>query len=237
MRTAPEKAGVQRLSPRKEPAQSRAAVTVQAILEGAANILERQGFEGYTTNEIAARAGVSIGSLYQYFPNKDAVTIALIERETEGMVDEVLAALALTPPRRALQEAIRVSVRNQARRPQLARLLDFEELRLATLMPTSRAGKVIRESLEAFFRDRYGLSVPESEEAAVDVVEIAKALDYASARRGEVDASSLSRYIEAAVFGYLTAKLEGRAAASADQSKPSPSLSKLGSARRSIPRH
>jgi len=237
MKTAlSEKASVQRLSPRKKPAQSRAAVTVQAILEGAAYILEGQGFEGYTTNEIAARAGVSIGSLYQYFPNKDAVTIALIERETEGMVDEVIAALALTPPRRALQEAIRVSVRNQARRPQLARLLDFEELRLTTLMPTSRAGKVIRESLEAFLRDRYGLSVAESEEAAVDVVEIAKALDYASARRGEVDASSLSRSIEAAVFGYLTAKVEGQAD-SADHPGPSTRLGKLRSARRSIRRH
>jgi AcrR family transcriptional regulator len=237
MKAAPsEKAGVQRLSPRKKPAQSRAAMTVEAILEGAAHVLEHRGFEGYTTNEIAARAGVSIGSLYQYFPNKDAVTIALIERETEGMVDEVLAALALSPPSRALQEAIRVSVGNQARRPQLARLLDFEELRLASLMPASRAGTVIREALVAFFRDRYGLSVPESEEAAVDVVEIAKALDYASARRGEVNAASLSRYIEAAVFGYLAAKLEDRAAP-ADHSTPSPSLRKLGSPRRLASRH
>lgn len=99
MKTASsEKASIQLLSPRKKPAQSRAAATVHAILEGAANILERQGLEGYTTNEIAARAGVSIGSLYQYFPNKDAVTIALIEREMEGMVEEVISALALTPP-------------------------------------------------------------------------------------------------------------------------------------------
>jgi len=199
--------GLGRLSPRKRPSQSRAVVTVQAILEGAARILESQGFEGYTTNEIAARAGVSIGSLYQYFPNKDAVTIALIERETGSMVDEVIAALALMPPERALQEAIRASVRNQARRPRLARLLDFEELRLATIMPTPRSAKVIRDSLEAFLRRSYGLSGPESEEAAVDVVEIAKALDYASARRGEVDASSLTRSIEAAVFGYLSAKV------------------------------
>src|ERR1044071_4901880 len=113
----PETASIQWLKPRKMPAQSRAAVTLHAILEGAADLLERKGLEGYTTNEIAARAGVSIGSLYQYFPNKDAVTIALIEREMAGMVDEVIAALTLTPPRRALQEAIRASVRNQMRRP------------------------------------------------------------------------------------------------------------------------
>ena len=145
---APEKASVQGLSPRKKPAQSRAAYTVNAILEGAADILECRGLEGYTTNEIAARAGVSIGSLYQYFPNKDAVTIALIEREMEGMVEEVVAALTLTPRRRALQEAIEASVRNQVRRPRLARLLDFEEFRLATVMPTSHAATVIRDALD-----------------------------------------------------------------------------------------
>jgi AcrR family transcriptional regulator len=205
---ASEKASVPLLSPKKEPTQSRAAATVHAILEGAANLLERHGLEGYTTNEIAARAGVSIGSLYQYFPNKDAVTIALIEREMVGMVDEVIAALALTPPQRALQEAIRAAVRNQVRRPQLARLLDFEEFRLAPLMPTLRAAKVIRDSLEAFLRERYGLSEPASAEAAVDVVEIAKALSYASGRRGELDASSLTRTIEAAVLGYLNAKVQ-----------------------------
>jgi AcrR family transcriptional regulator len=198
-----ERASAQGLSPRKKPAQSRAAFTVDAILEGAANILEHQGLEAYTTNEIAARAGVSIGSLYQYFPNKDAVTIALIERETARMVDEVIAALALTPPKRALREAIKASVQNQVRRPQLARLLDFEEFRLAALMPTSRAGTVIRHALEEFLRESYGLSVPASQAAAVDIVEIAKALDYASGRRGEIDAPSLSRSIEAAVFGYL----------------------------------
>jgi AcrR family transcriptional regulator len=209
----PEKASDQGLSPRKTPAQSRAAATVHAILEGAATILERQGFDGYTTNEIAARAGVSIGSLYQYFPNKDAVTIALIEREMVGMVDEVVAALALTPPRRALQETIRAAVRNQVRRPQLARLLDFEEFRLAPLMPASRAAKVIRDSLEAFLRDRYGLPEPTSAAAAVDVIEIAKALNYASGRRGEIDAPSLSRSIEAAVLGYLNAKVASQTSA------------------------
>lgn len=207
MKAAPsEKATARRLSPRKTPAQPRAAATVNVILEAAATILERHGLEGYTTNEIAERAGVSIGSLYQYFPNKDAVTIALIEREMEGMVEEIQAALTLSPPRRALQETIRAAVRNQVRRPQLARMLDFEEFRLAPLMPAYRAAKIIRDSLAAFLQESYGLSVADSETAAVDVIEIAKALDYASSRRGEIDAPALTRSIEAAVFGYLAAK-------------------------------
>jgi len=206
--TLSENPSAEWLHPRKRPAQSRAAVTVQAILEGAANLLERQGLEGYTTNDIAARAGVSIGSLYQYFPNKDAVTIALIEREMAGMVDEVIAALALTPARRALQEAIRASVRNQVRRPQLARVLDFEEFRLAPVMPASRSATVIRNSLQVFLRDRYGLPASAAEAAAVDVIEVAKALNYASGRRGEIDVTSLTRSIEAAVFGYLDEKVK-----------------------------
>jgi AcrR family transcriptional regulator len=203
-----EKANARRLSPRKKPAQSRAAATVHVILEAAAEILERQGLDGYTTNEIAERAGVSIGSLYQYFPNKDAVTIALIEREMAGMVEEIVAALSLSPPKRALQETIRAAVRNQVRRPQLARMLDFEEFRLAPLMPAYRSAKIIRDSLAAFLQESYGLSVADSEAAAVDVIEIAKALDYASSRRGEIDAPALSQSIEAAVFGYLNAKVE-----------------------------
>ncbi|WP_210189085.1 TetR/AcrR family transcriptional regulator [Bradyrhizobium sp. Rc3b] len=203
-----KKVGTQRLNPRKTPAQTRAALTVDTILEGAADILERYGFDGYTTNEIAARAGVSIGSLYQYFPNKDAVTIALIERETTSMVDAVLAALALTPPRQALREVFKAAVRNQVRRPLLARLLDFEEVRLASLMPASRAGTIIRASLEEFLRKSFGLSMSASEATAMDIVEIAKALNYASGRRGEVDASSLTRSIEAAVWGYLDMKVK-----------------------------
>jgi AcrR family transcriptional regulator len=209
-RAVAEKAVARRLSPRKKPAQQRATFTVHAILEAAAYILEHQGLEGYTTNEIAARAGVSIGSLYQYFPNKDAVTLALIEREMAGMVEDVMAALAQASRRRALQGAIRAAVQNQARRPRLARLLDFEEQRLAPLMPPSRTATAIRDALTGFLRKRYGLSGAAAEEAAVDVVEIAKALDYASARRGDVDAPSLSRSIEAAVFGYLSAKVRNR---------------------------
>lgn len=71
-------AAVRGVTPRKAPGQPRSAHTVAAILEGAAQVLEERGLAGYTTNAIAARAGVSIGSLYQYFPTKDAVTVALI---------------------------------------------------------------------------------------------------------------------------------------------------------------
>ncbi len=66
---------------RKSPRQKRAAITFEAIVEAAAHILRDQGAEALTTNAVAARAGVSIGSLYQYFPNKQAIVRALIARE------------------------------------------------------------------------------------------------------------------------------------------------------------
>lgn len=69
------------LEPRKRPHQQRSAATVDAILEAAARILERRGLDALTTNAVAALAGVSIGSLYQYFPGKAAILAELIRRE------------------------------------------------------------------------------------------------------------------------------------------------------------
>ena len=74
---------------RKEPRQARAQATVEAILEASARILDRQGWGRFTTNAVAEAAGVSIGSLYQYFPNKLALVEAILRRH----FDDVLSAL------------------------------------------------------------------------------------------------------------------------------------------------
>ena len=78
---------------RRIPRQSRAAETVTAILEGAAQILEAGGLAAFTTNAVAERAGVSIGTLYQYFTNKDAVLLALARQEMEIALGDVGRAL------------------------------------------------------------------------------------------------------------------------------------------------
>jgi AcrR family transcriptional regulator len=69
-----------RLTPRKLPSQQRSEATVEAILQAAAQVFERHGYAAGTTNRIAERAGVSIGTVYQYFPNKDAILVALVHR-------------------------------------------------------------------------------------------------------------------------------------------------------------
>jgi AcrR family transcriptional regulator len=70
---------------RKKPQQERARVTVAAILEAAGQLLVQKGFAGSSTNAIAKRAGVSIGSLYQYFPNKESIFLALLEGHRDEM--------------------------------------------------------------------------------------------------------------------------------------------------------
>lgn len=75
------------------PRQKRAAETVAAIVEAAAQILERGGLAAFTTNAVAERAGVSIGTLYQYFADKNALLLALAREEMEAALGEVGRAL------------------------------------------------------------------------------------------------------------------------------------------------
>ena len=93
-------AGRQQTRPRKRPVQQRAVFTVDAIVEAAAYILVKEGWDRFTTNRVAERAGVNIASLYQYFPNKDAI-LAELQRRHRSKVRQGLpeAGLALQAPR------------------------------------------------------------------------------------------------------------------------------------------
>ncbi|MET8054041.1 MULTISPECIES: TetR/AcrR family transcriptional regulator [unclassified Streptosporangium] len=82
------------LTPRKHPRQQRSRETVAAILEAAAQLFQRHGYADTTTNKIAERAGVSIGSLYQYFPNKDALLVALAEHYLTQSAEQVIQVFA-----------------------------------------------------------------------------------------------------------------------------------------------
>lgn len=74
------------LNPRKEPKQERSRRTVEAIFEAAAQVLVKEGYDRASTNRIAKVAGVSVGSLYQYFPSKEALVLALARRHSDEML-------------------------------------------------------------------------------------------------------------------------------------------------------
>ena len=83
-----------RLRPRKTPRQARSAETRGRILDAAARVFSRHGYSAGTTNRIAAEAGMSVGSLYQYFPNKDAILVELVRAHIAEGTDAVGRHLA-----------------------------------------------------------------------------------------------------------------------------------------------
>ncbi len=123
-----------RTAARKSPRQARAQITRDAILEATVVVLEREGLDAATTTRIAEVAGVSIGSLYQYFAHRDAILHALQEREFEravGLMSEVLADGNLgRTPRDTVTAVVRGLAALYASAPGLHKVLAIEGLRV-----------------------------------------------------------------------------------------------------------
>ncbi|MEV1025717.1 TetR/AcrR family transcriptional regulator [Streptomyces sp. NPDC050264] len=114
------------LQPRKQPRQVRAELTRQRVLDAAAHVFAEYGYAAGTTNRIAERARVSIGSLYQYYPNKDAILVELLTRHLDaGMVAAPLDQDELLP--KSIEGIMRFYVRNAIENhredPQLLRVM------------------------------------------------------------------------------------------------------------------
>lgn len=114
-----------RLQPRRKPRQVRAELTRERILTAAAHVFAEHGYAAGTTNRIAERARISIGSLYQYFPNKDAILAELLVRHIDRgrwtQADQLdLSAGSLEAAVRAL---VRDAIDNHRDDPQLLRIM------------------------------------------------------------------------------------------------------------------
>jgi AcrR family transcriptional regulator len=101
--------GPAKLAPRRQPKQRRARLTVDAVLEAAVKILKQEGFIALTTNRIAEAAGVSIGSVYQYFPDKGAIFAALHRRHIE-QIDRMIEVQLLGHATSSLDDLIRAMI-------------------------------------------------------------------------------------------------------------------------------
>ena len=152
---------------RKLPQQERARATVEILLKTTAELLEADGYAQLSTNKIARRAGVSIGSLYQYFPGKEALVAALIEQvleeewaaiETEirrHASDDVYTLTSLLVRRMLVQVQKRsrlhqVLMEQVPREGRMARILEFNEriARGLILLMTARREEVVPKDLE-----------------------------------------------------------------------------------------
>ncbi len=112
--------------PRKSASQSRSRATVDALVEATARILVREGFDKASTNRIALAAGVSVGSLYQYFPSKEALVAAVIERHNRDLMQVVrgaLAEVAALPVEEAARKLVAAAIAAHRVDPALHRVL------------------------------------------------------------------------------------------------------------------
>src|SRR5450432_2323314 len=112
-------------SPRKTPKQARSAHLVDAILKAAIRVLEREGAAGFTTVRVAERAGVSVGSLYQYFPNKESILFRLQQEEwvATGRLLEGIFADEHRDAEQRLRAAVRAFFRTEFDEAPLRRAL------------------------------------------------------------------------------------------------------------------
>jgi AcrR family transcriptional regulator len=196
----------QREKPRKRPLQERSRKTVEAMVEAAARILESGGFDALTTNRVAEVAGVSVGSLYQYFPDKASLVAAVIVRETSMLLVDAQAAASGQTGVGALRGLIEAAIRHQFARPALARLLDFEEARMPFDSETARVRQEFQRIISTVLARADVPAQPSLSTSAADVAAIIQGMLDAAGARGERDARSLLERVHGAVFGYLEAQ-------------------------------
>jgi AcrR family transcriptional regulator len=138
-----------RANPRKSASQERSRLTVKAIVDATARILVREGFDKASTNRIAEVAGVSIGSLYQYFPSKEAIVAALIDRHNQEVMRAVQGELAEAvdlPLEDGVRRLVAVAVSAHRIDPKLHRALTEQIPRVGRL-----------ENVETFSQQNYVL--------------------------------------------------------------------------------
>jgi AcrR family transcriptional regulator len=179
-------------NPRKLPRQARAKATVDAVIAAAAHVLVEHGYEGATTARVAERAGVSVGSLYQYFPNKEALVAALIERHADNLVATVRRALedrahaTLEGSVRAVIDATMVAHRIH---PALNKILHEQVPRVGRLAKGMEMSREIRVAIERCLRAHASEISPECDPAVAAAV--IEATLYAIAHKSVLERDSV----------------------------------------------
>jgi AcrR family transcriptional regulator len=195
------------LTPRKTPRQSRSAATVDVILQAATRVLAEESLAGFNTNRIAEVAGVSVGSVYQYFPNKAALVARLIERTQESLADAIerhVMQSGKEPLLAVLAGMADIAIDHQFVNPVLAAALDAEERRLPVADVLANAQQRLVASIQTLFIEQ-GVTVGEvsAETAAIDCILIVKSIVESEAGRPQPNIPALRERVVRALQGYL----------------------------------
>jgi AcrR family transcriptional regulator len=198
-----------RLRPRKVPRQERARRTRQRILDAAAHVFGEYGYAAGTTNRIADAAGISIGTLYQHFPNKDAVLVALMEAHVDEGVASLQRHLAAGLPER-LEERLRLFVRavvdNHRGDGRLHQVLFEESPRPRPLLDRlHELEAVLVETVAELLREDERVTVPDHRLAAWMLIATIESLTHRfAAARSTHDSAAFVEEAVAMLSAYLT---------------------------------
>ncbi|MFZ9584396.1 MAG: TetR/AcrR family transcriptional regulator [Pseudohongiellaceae bacterium] len=197
------------ISARKQPNQRRSQATVETILAAAARVLTKHSLAGFNTNRVAEVAGVSVGSLYQYFPNKESLVAALIDLEQERLalaVEATVRDCAGKSLSEGLSALARLAIDQQYRNPTFAAALDHEERRLPIGSRLRGYEERLGTAVIAFLT-MHRSALPADRVApgvARDLLLISRALVEADAQEAKTPAGDLEHRLVRALTGYLT---------------------------------
>lgn len=180
---------------------------MDAILDATAHILVRDGYDNLSTNRVAQRAGVSIGSLYQYYPNKEALVGELVDRYSAMLFDMVIETLAMqqdTAPRVVVGSLVRAMIETKREQPTLAKALREQIPRTGRLARYEQElEKVIALAAAFLARHREALRVDDVRVAAFVVVTMVDALTHATVTQDPHEDEVMVRAITDAATRYL----------------------------------
>jgi AcrR family transcriptional regulator len=199
-----------RTVPRKQATQARAHATVEVILKATARILVRDGYDHASTNKIAVAAGVSIGSLYQYFPSKEALVAALVDRHIGEMVELLrneIPTLMTLPLGQAIERAVRMMVAAHSVDPKLHKVLVEQVPRVGRLEHVERMEREMIALARAYLEaKRAEISVTNLDLSAYIVVGMIESLTHAAVlTRPELLGEPFVAEVTKAVVRYLEA--------------------------------
>lgn len=195
-------------APRKRPSQDRSQHTVEVIVEAATRVFDELGLQA-TTNRIAELAGVSVGSLYQYFPDKLALITELHERHRSRVAQAVLQALDATPAlplESAVRRVVACSLAVHRDRPGLQRVLHAHLPQLSERDDASPAKRQVVERTGRWLEARLPGATPATVALAVQtLLTLSESLVHAAVLgpAGGVDEGATADNITQAICGYL----------------------------------